>query len=554
MLLDLKLLSASKTSLLSWGKTICLAAVALGTVGARPSGIDWAGATVSAQGKSRAAVAGETAAALNPLYVPADAFVVIAARPGSLNEIAKTVLPAGAPNPLEAIAGCEHASLVLYPPSKTQPGPPGNGFCLTFATREAREAAQLKISPPAGVTWQKNQVGKTEYEVSSPGEQARYLPDEKTLIMGNKEVVEKMIACGTKSLSPLTQTASWKAAANGTLAIAIDAAELKKVMAQAPPNPAVGMFSPMWDTATSHTLGLALGDKMQLSLATESKDAAGAQKIEGLQRMGMTMLSNILSQAKNSPDERMKKILESLTPILDGHKIATKGNQTTLSLEGDLKGLVASLAVPVAEARTAAMRSQQKNNMKQIMLAMHNYHDVYGHFPPAIVIDPLSKAERSWRVELLPFVEGAQQYNDYKKDEAWDSEANLKILAQMPSVFRHPSQSAESTNTAVVAAYGEGLLFGEDDTDGTPISEITDGTSNTIAVLEADTEIPWSKPEDLAIDLAQDELPLPEFGFQPEGYNVGFCDGSVRFISKTLDVGTLKKLFTMAGGESVGEF
>ena len=100
--------------------------------------------------------------------------------------------------------------------------------------------------------------------------------------------------------------------------------------------------------------------------------------------------------------------------------------------------------------------------MKLIGLALHNYHDAFGKFPPAVVVDPVSKIPRSWRVEILPFINGPNAlYPQYKKDEPWDSEANKKVLAQMPNIFRHPTQPAGSTNTAIFAAYGKGLVFEE---------------------------------------------------------------------------------------------
>ncbi len=155
--------------------------------------------------------------------------------------------------------------------------------------------------------------------------------------------------------------------------------------------------------------------------------------------------------------------------------------------------------------------------------------------------------KRSWRVEILPFLEYADLYGQYKKDEPWDSENNKKVLAQMPPIFRHPSQAAKSTNTAVVAAYGPDLIFGENDPDGTRGHEITDGRAHTIMVLEAKTEIPWTKPEEIRIDLTQDKFPT--FGFFPEGFFVAFADGSVHFISNSIDRVKLKPFFTKAGGE-----
>ena len=69
--------------------------------------------------------------------------------------------------------------------------------------------------------------------------------------------------------------------------------------------------------------------------------------------------------------------------------------------------LVALLLPAVQSAREAARRMSCSNNLKQLGLALHNYHDVYGSFPPAIVRDSDGSPLYSGRVLLLPFLPGA---------------------------------------------------------------------------------------------------------------------------------------------------
>ena len=489
MLRDLKFLSGNAPRLVRWATLASVAAVTLVAIGLRPPGGETAPSNVSAQEKPKevtpendlltALLELETATvtdeALNPQYIPADAFVVIAAHPEVLNQQwqkmqAAKLIPAEVPNPLDQIAGCVHASVfVILPPDIAQGrGEPPHGMCLTFANREARDAAVRKMTPatktvvpgqPAEPGWKKTKLLLFEYEVSTSQDTARFMPDDRTLVTASKDVIEKMLLTGPRSASPLTQTESWKAAANCTVAVAIDPSGIQKLMAQAPPNPIVGMFSPMWTAAICHTLSLNVGNKTQLTLTSLANEPAGTYQIEATLKAAVAMLSNMLSQAKSSPEPNMKKIVEGVMPILEGHKITTQGNETTLTCQADLTGVLALLAEPISQARAAAQRQQQQNNLKQIMLALHNYHDTYTHFPPAVVIDPQSKVARSWRVELLPFLDQSLLYQQYKKDEPWDSEANKKVLALMPAQYRQPSQGA-STNTAIVAAYGKGLFFG----------------------------------------------------------------------------------------------
>jgi hypothetical protein len=91
-----------------------------------------------------------------------------------------------------------------------------------------------------------------------------------------------------------------------------------------------------------------------------------------------------------------------------------------------------------------------------------------------------------------------------------------------------------------------------DDPKGLPIAKITDGTSNTIALVEADDEraVIWTKPEDITIDRKNPVAGL--LGHYTEGFHAALADGSVRFVRKSVDPTVLWGLFTRAGGENVG--
>jgi len=86
--------------------------------------------------------------------------------------------------------------------------------------------------------------------------------------------------------------------------------------------------------------------------------------------------------------------------------------------------LVALLLPAVQSAREAARRAQCSNNLKQIALAFHNYHDTYRTFPPAYIPDEDGNPKHSWRVLILPFLEQRALYEQYNFDEPWDSPNN----------------------------------------------------------------------------------------------------------------------------------
>ncbi|MGI9473886.1 MAG: protein kinase domain-containing protein [Rubripirellula sp.] len=168
---------------------------------------------------------------------------------------------------------------------------------------------------------------------------------------------------------------------------------------------------------------------------------------------------------------------------------------------------VSSLAFATEADQAATQEVQSLNQLKNMALAFHNFHASYGVFPSSQGGVPagLGNSERpacSWRVAILPFIEHQALYEQYRLDEPWDSEHNLKLLDQMPEIYRRPGDAADSTQTGYVGFSGANTVLGK--VDHVRIRDIIDGTSNTLMLIEAETQIPWTKPEDFPItELAQ---------------------------------------------------
>jgi RNA polymerase sigma factor (sigma-70 family) len=104
---------------------------------------------------------------------------------------------------------------------------------------------------------------------------------------------------------------------------------------------------------------------------------------------------------------------------------------------------------PAAVDRTAdyAQRQRSLKNLKAIALALHNYHDTNGRLPTDIT-DSAGKPLLSWRVAILPYIEGYDVlYKQFKLTEPWDSEHNLGLLAKMPEVLRVGFEPKGATHT-----------------------------------------------------------------------------------------------------------
>jgi prepilin-type processing-associated H-X9-DG protein len=153
-------------------------------------------------------------------------------------------------------------------------------------------------------------------------------------------------------------------------------------------------------------------------------------------------------------------------------------------------------------------------------------------------------------VAILPYVEQQELYNKFKLDEPWDSPHNKPLIKEMPRVYLCPDRKdAEPGTTTYRVFVGEGALFQEGV--GTPIQAVTDGTSNTVMVVESTDAVPWTKPDDLKFDPAA-KLSLYGAGSpHRDGLQALFADGSVHFIKKTIALQVWKALITRAGGEVI---
>jgi hypothetical protein len=197
-------------------------------------------------------------------------------------------------------------------------------------------------------------------------------------------------------------------------------------------------------------------------------------------------------------------------------------------------------------------RTASANNLYQIGIAMRNFVDDYGVFPPAAVYDEESKPLYSWRVLLLPYLEEGDLYSQFKLKDPWDSPNNWPLLAKMPQVYKAPtkSQAREPYVTYYQVFTGGGSMFQTNpQTRFLSISDISDGPSKTLLVVEAADPVPWTKPEDLPYSPKQ---PLPKLGgLFSDGFNVLTADGRVHRFPKDLDEKTIRGAITWNGGEAV---
>jgi hypothetical protein len=194
----------------------------------------------------------------------------------------------------------------------------------------------------------------------------------------------------------------------------------------------------------------------------------------------------------------------------------------------------------------AKQRARSQNNLKQILIAIHGYHDANGNFPQNVTTKD-GKPLLSWRVLLLPYLEQEELYKQFKLDEPWDSENNKKLIAKMPSTYRVGFEEKGETKTYYQGFAGASAVF--DPSKKITLVNITDGTSNTLAVVEAGPPVEWTKPEDIPYD-PKNALPKLDGPFT-NTLIVGAADGMAYALRRDIDEKTMRKLIEVSDGEIV---
>jgi len=279
-------------------------------------------------------------------------------------------------------------------------------------------------------------------------------------------------------------------------------------------------------------------------------------------------------------------------------------------------GILTALLLPAVQAaREAARRVQCQNNLHQLGIALHNYHDANRKFPPGFTLPN----RMFWSGHLLAHLEQGSLYETLDPDLSWSTSPNTEVCASYLSVFRCPSSTASKHLTAQgivdrvpcnYLACTSGTvtresalpgpvpppLAGRPDSDGiffvnsdTRLADILDGSSSTVALGETvfsfkghgpdhtgtsqfldhwyigtlegyDNEVSESMGStgvainSFELSVFVDEMELSFSSRHPAGGQVLLADGSVSFISEGIDRATWSAMGTRDGGEVVGAY
>jgi hypothetical protein len=314
------------------------------------------------------------------------------------------------------------------------------------------------------------------------------------------------------------------------------------------------VFTGDLDKSAKLTLTLTFDD------ATAAKRAAPVLE-EGIAAVAgkVTGLADELKESRRPVEKSAAPLVAAFAGALKKAKASAEGPLVTTTTEVDLGPAAAKALGDLLQAVQSRKKADVRmNNLKQIGLALHNYHDAHGKFPTN-VYGPNGEPLLSWRVHLLPYMEEDNLYKQFKMDEAWDGPNNKKLIDKMPKVYLAPDRDHPKGQTFYQgfaapdprkAQPPKDIIAGhpwlrDGVKDGIRMASIADGTSNTLAVIEAGRGVVWSKPEDLPFG-----GPVPPLGEKGWDRTPALrFDGSVLLFPTDLKAEVFWHYVTINGGE-----
>jgi prepilin-type N-terminal cleavage/methylation domain-containing protein len=212
--------------------------------------------------------------------------------------------------------------------------------------------------------------------------------------------------------------------------------------------------------------------------------------------------------------------------------------------------LIGILLPLIVAQRQQARRMQSKNQLKQLGLAMHNYHDNYLMFPLGSTVDSGGRTHHSWMTRSLPYFDSSPTYNLLNLKMPWDDPANAAQFKQrIPTVcIPEVPELRDSRGFSLMHYAASSQVLGVNT--ALKIQEITDGTTYTILAGECrDDFVAWGGPNNTR-DSARGIRGPTTFG-HPFGDGVQFlmADGTVRWFATNVDPRILQALSTPAAGD-----
>ena len=365
-----------------------------------------------------------------------------------------------------------------------------------------------------------------------------HIADDKTIVWASSEYgIEESILVGTKGPQSAEWYEMWRDFSGKPFSVAMRAKP--QMFQNLPPN--LAPFRKMKMAAGGADVGRKTRVKARVLCETEADAKAAVEAVE----QGLEMAKQAMEAQKDRMIQQGQEAAY-VTSMDLFRATKVKAVRKNVDLESVIN-IDFDALVPMLESTYAASkRTESMNNLRQTVLALHNYESTFGKFPASVLVHESGK-KYSWRIAILPFIEQKELYDQYDFTQDWNSPHNRQVTSRMPDVFRSDSDDENSTTTSWYLLSGvDGIVDGEN---SRKFGEIHDGLSNTILAVEAKRNVHWAKPEDIQVS---PDRGLPKLGgYYKGGFNAAMGDGSVRFISDKIDPDVLWSLYTASGGEVV---
>jgi Protein of unknown function (DUF1559) len=327
--------------------------------------------------------------------------------------------------------------------------------------------------------------------------------------------------------------------------------------------------SEMFKDLVSVSIGASFSDSIDIKSHIKAENPEATKNYEQMLNMLVQVGTSQLQAQASSAPEQFKEIYSLGEDLLRRIDFSLDEEELDINLqlvESDidtfkkLPGLVMMMMMQQSIAggggpskspggfSPGGKSSISKNNLKQIGLAFHNFHDVYNGLPTAYIVDSEEKPGLSWRVSLLPFLDEKDLYEQFDLDKPWDDSHNLALADQMPAIFQSATHNLEPNQTKFRVVSDESTAISPETNNSFP--SFTDGTSSTVMVLEVDDENAtiWTKPD----SIENSDKVLKKLRDNNPTFISLFADGTVRRIMP-FELEELKMLLTRNGGEVISE-
>ena len=192
-------------------------------------------------------------------------------------------------------------------------------------------------------------------------------------------------------------------------------------------------------------------------------------------------------------------------------------------------------------------RQACETHLRSIASALDMYHQDYGNFPPAWIVDAAGKPMHSWRVLILPELGEDELYAQYKFDEPWDGPNNSKLIESIPEVYRcsNDPEAFEGHTTYLAVVGPQAAWLGAQ-----PVKlSLLANPGSAIQVIEAsESGIKWLEPRDFTIPTTMPSINSSASqgirSLHLNGAHVLYADGKVEFLSNDTSATLLTQRLT----------